>query len=410
MDRTRAVELHNNIRAIYAMAFFQSAMIVTAVWVPIMQRHGLSMSEVLLTQSLFALVVAVVEVPSGYLADIWGRRNTIVLGSAINVVAFAWLGFSDSFGDFLVYETLMALGISLNSGADLALLYDSQASLQERGDSDGLRSGNHISRLVAIESYAGAFAAVAAGVLAWYSLDGVLLAQCVISVAGLLCALRLVEAPRQISISGHADNLQKVWRALNGNPMVVWTGLAIIVFGCAALYAFWIYQKYWESQQIPVYLFGYIWAAHCVIRGITAHQAHHIESALGIVRVLLIIALCPIVGFIGMGTLGGWIGLVFGLLCPISRGLSVVVFYDALNRRIDAEFRATMNSLVSLGTRALFIVSGPLLGLMIDSRGVNNSLLVLAVIFIPAFLLVLVPLVVRIQREKAAAVTTVPLP
>lgn len=400
MDSLQARELQQNIRYIYAMAFFQSAMIVTAVFVPIMQRHGLSMSEVLLTQSLFALVVAVLEVPSGYLADLWGRKNTIVLGSALNLLAFVWLVYSDSFGDFLAYEALMAIGISLNSGADLALLYDSQKALQAERQSDSLSRGNHISRLVAIEGYAGAVAAIAAGALAYLSLDWVLVSQCLVSAAALVLALALVEAPRRISVSGHRDNLSRVFRALQGNAIVAWTAMSIIVFGCAALFAFWVYQKYWELQQIPIHCFGYIWATHCILRGASAHWASAMESRWGIYRVLVLVAVLPIVGFIGMGALGGWIGLAFGLLCPVSRGLSMVIFYDALNSRVDAEFRATINSLVSLGTRALFILAGPLLGFLMDTQGVNNSLLILAVVFIPLFTLVLVPLVLHIQRDK----------
>lgn len=401
MERAQAIGLQNNIRHIYAMAFFQSAMIVTAVFVPIMQRHGLSMSQVLLTQSLFALVVAVVEVPSGYLADLWGRRNTIVLGNLLCLFAFAWLAVSDSFGDFLIYEMLMGLGISLNSGADLALLYDSQNALNAEGESDHLSSGKHISRLVAIESYAGAFAALAASLLTYWSLDWVLIAQCLISVGALLFAWRLVEAPRQISVSGHRENLQRVLHTLRHNPVIIWTSLAIIVFGAAALYAFWIYQKYWELQQIPVSWFGYIWASHCVIRGFTAYFADHIEKRLGLYGTLILIASLPVISFAGMGLSAGLLGLCFGLLGPVSRGLSMVVFYDALNKRVSGDFRATINSLVSLGTRGVFIITGPLLGYLIDSRGVNHSLLALAVCFIPLFAIVLVPLLFRVRRESA---------
>ncbi len=39
--------LRHNIKNIYWMAFFQSFMIIIAVFVPLLQRHGLSMSQVL---------------------------------------------------------------------------------------------------------------------------------------------------------------------------------------------------------------------------------------------------------------------------------------------------------------------------------------------------------------------------
>ncbi len=56
-------------------------MLVVPVYVPLLQGQGLSMSQVLQTQALFALTIALCEVPSGYLADVWGRRAMLV-GSA----------------------------------------------------------------------------------------------------------------------------------------------------------------------------------------------------------------------------------------------------------------------------------------------------------------------------------------
>ena len=72
--------LQNNIRTIYLMGFCQSFLVVLPIFVPLLQGHGLSMSQVLQTQALFALTIALFEVPSGYLADIWGRRPALLGG------------------------------------------------------------------------------------------------------------------------------------------------------------------------------------------------------------------------------------------------------------------------------------------------------------------------------------------
>ena len=76
------------------------------------------------------------------------------------------------------------------------------------------------------------------------------------------------------------------------------------------------------------------------------------------------------------------------------------LFYEALNRRVPGDFRATVNSLVSLAVRGVFIVTGPLIGIALDSYGVNATLLLLLAIFAPLIALVLVPLVLRIRREE----------
>ncbi|WP_235015331.1 MFS transporter [Oceanicoccus sp. KOV_DT_Chl] len=388
------------------MAFFQNAMIITAVFVPLMQRHGLSMAEVLQTQAWFALIIAICEVPSGYLADCWGRKNTIQVGALLCLLAFGWLIHADSFADFVIYEIIMALGISLNSGADLALLYDSQSwlnrskKIQYHGD-----NSQHITRLVSIEGFAGGFAALLAGLLTLWSLDWVLWAQAFISVLALWFALNLVEVPKIITQHNHSENFGKVKKALMQDPLVWWTAIAIIIFSLSALLTFWLYQKYWELQGIPLHWFGYLWATHCLVRALSARYACDIEQWLGARNVFIIIALLPIIGLIAMGSIGGWLGLALGLTVPLSRGLSLVVFYDALNKRLDAEFRATVNSLVSLGVRGLFIISGPILGLLVDYQGVQQSLLWLALIFLPLFCLVLIKLLTHIRQQPVTDIT-----
>jgi MFS family permease len=103
--------LENNIRAIYLLGFFTGFLVVVPVFVPLLQGYGLSMSQVMQTQALFALTIALCEVPSGYIADIWGRRNAILVGSACNVLGVFSLLWADSFVDFLIYEFILGVGL-----------------------------------------------------------------------------------------------------------------------------------------------------------------------------------------------------------------------------------------------------------------------------------------------------------
>lgn len=392
--------LQKNINTIYWMSFFQCAMIVTAVFVPLLQRHGLSMSEVLQTQALFAFVIAGFEVPSGYLADIWGRKNTIIAGQLIIAVAFFLLVVADSFIDFLLYEALMGLGMSLCSGADLALIYDSQIALNARDENLATNPGKHISRLVSLEGWAGAISAILASVLTLWSLDWILWVQALIASLAFYCSLHLVEAPRETSVLGHQENFRKVAATMIQNRLILWISLGIIVFGLAALFGFWLIQTYWEAQGVPVAWFGFIWAFHCGVRGLTAHYAHRLEELIGWQRVFVFTAALPFIAYLIMALVGGPIGILLGAAFPLCRGLNTVIFYDALNKRLDAEFRATVNSLVSLGMRTIFIVAGPILGFMVDAYGVDVSLLVLAAWFLPTVIVVLCGLARQIQSDE----------
>ncbi|MCB1843534.1 MAG: MFS transporter [Halioglobus sp.] len=394
--------LHNNIRAIYLLGFLHSFMVVVPVFVPLLQGYGLSMSQVLQTQAVFALTIALCEVPSGYLADVWGRRRVILLGSALNAIGFFSLLWADSFVDFLVYEVILGIGFSLISGADLALLYDTEIYLHENALPGGAGASKSLSRLIAVEAAASGLAGITASVLLLWSMDAVIVVQAFTGFAPLLIALALVEVPRPTVLQGHRENARRVIELLLfGKPVVLWTAFAIAVFGLLAVYVFWVYQKYWEFQNIPVASYGYIWAAFALTVSVAARYASVLEQYLGTQRLLCVIGVLPLIGLLGMATTGGWPGVMFGFAVQLARGMSMTLFYEALNRRVPGDFRATVNSLVSLGVRTVFIGTGPLLGYALDSLGVTSTLLLLLAVFTPLIALVLIPLVVRIRREQA---------
>lgn len=393
MERT----LKNNILKIYLMAFFQAAMVITAIYVPLLQGFGLSMSEVMQTQALFALTIAVCEVPSGYLADSWGRKNTLILGTLLSAFSFWLLCIADTFWEFMCYELVLGVGISMNSGADLALLYDTQNHLDQETKKQGTSA--HIARLLSLEGFAGALAAVAAGILSYWSLQHVVVAQALIGLAPLVCAVTLVEAPRKVVLRSHCENALQVKAIIVSSPLVPAIAIAIIVFSLSAIYGFWLYQKFWESRTVPIGYFGYLWAIHCIIRAVAARFAYEVESLLGTRMTLVVAALLTVLGFLGMALSPGLLGVFVALVLPVTRGISAVILIDGLNKRLDGKFRATVNSLVSLGFRGIFIVTAPLLGGLVDLQGVDSGLIVLAALFSPLFILVLNWLFRSIKKE-----------
>jgi MFS family permease len=392
--------VHNNIKTIYMMGFFQSFMLVIPIFVPLLQGYGLSMSQVLQTQAIFAMTIALCEVPSGYFADTWGRRRALLIGSILNAFGFLSLLWADTFFDFLVYEVILGVGLSLISGTDLALLYDTEVYLEKTGKREGPGASKSLSRLISIEAAASGIAGIGASLLLIWSLDWIIWVQAAVGFIPLMLGFLLVEPPNVSPKSKHRENVWKIVELLVfGKPVVLWTAFALTVFGLLSIYAFWIYQKYWELQNIPLENFGYIWAAFALTVSMSARYASALEEKFGSRRLLFIIACLPIFGLLGMAWSSGWFGVMFGFAIQISRGISLSLFYEALNRRVPGDFRATVNSLVSLGMRGVFIVTGPLLGYLLDYQGMSNSLLILAIIFAPLMLLVLLPLLTRIRSE-----------
>jgi MFS family permease len=393
------------------MGFFHSFVLIVPVFVPLVQEHGLTMTQVLQTQALYALTIACFEVPSGYISDIWGRRRAIIIGSGINGIGFLWLTQADVFGDFLIYEFLLGVGLSMISGADLALLYDSEKEMEAQGES-GAGVSKSLSRLISIEAGASGVAGIGAALLLLFGdMKLLILTQAACGFVPLVMSVWLTETARPVLTQNHSANTTAIINMLiRGKPVVLWTAAAIAAFGLLALYSFWIYQKYWEQQGIPVEQFGYIWAAFALIVSLGARYAGTFERILGWRRLLAVTAALPILGLLGMAYLGGWVGVMFGFAIQLSHGISLTLFYDALNRRIPGDFRATVNSLVSLAVRSLFIVTGPVLGWALDKQGLQETLLFLAAMFAPVLIAVSFGLGLRIRKEYLGLGLPAPAP
>jgi MFS family permease len=381
--------LRSNIKKIQIMGFFQAFTPVVPIFVPLVQANDLSMMQIMQAQAVFAFTIAMAEVPSGYLADNWGRRNTLILGSVLLAIGWIWFCFATSFSGLIVYEVLMGIALSLFSGTDLAMLYDSQAEINKTSRHGGAVDSS-ASKLVSIKAFAEAAGAFGASILMVFSIAWVAPIQAVTAIVPLLIALSLVEPMRESSLVSHKDNLHNMVRAVTNSPIVMWTIAAIISFGLATIVGFWTLQKYWQHNDIAIENYGYIWAFYCLIVSLSARGAVNAERKLGVKNLLLLMIVFAIAAFVGMALSSGWIGILVGGLFQVSRGFYHVVFFDALNRRLANEYRATINSITSLGIRAIFIVCGPALGFVIDQYGIIVALWVIVGLFTPTLGIILV--------------------
>ena len=100
----------------------------------------LTLSEALHLEAVYYVGVAVMEVPSGYLSDRFGRKRTLVISSACLAVAYLLFFTGSSFLQFAVAQLFLATGFASASGTDTALHYESLKGLN-REEEYGVREG-----------------------------------------------------------------------------------------------------------------------------------------------------------------------------------------------------------------------------------------------------------------------------
>ena len=106
-------KLKRNISLIYGLSFFQCFMLTAPVIVPFFALKGLSLVEIFYLQAVFAMTLVFPEAPSGYFADLFGRRNAFMVGSVPHVLGYLVLNYTDNIGGLMAFEIVLGMAASL---------------------------------------------------------------------------------------------------------------------------------------------------------------------------------------------------------------------------------------------------------------------------------------------------------
>jgi MFS family permease len=141
-----------------------------------------------------ALAITALEIPTGWLADRYGHRISLIAGSFAQVVGmlFCWRG--EGVPGLLAAILLVALGDAFRSGADQALLYRSCVALEQESDFQKIESRSRslqLGALVVLVLAGGAIVQTWGFGIGW-------LIEAVLCAIGLSIACAIVEPPASV--------------------------------------------------------------------------------------------------------------------------------------------------------------------------------------------------------------------
>ncbi len=364
--------LQRNVPLLYVSRLCANLIFFVPVIVIFFQRQGLNMTQVMFLQTAFAVAIVALEVPSGFFADRVGRKPSVFLGAAGVTVACVVYALGQGFSHFLVAELLWALGSSLISGADAALLYDTLAALDRE---DEYQKVEGQATFWAMAGAAGA--SVVGGLLATAGLRVPFYLTVAALAAATTTTLFLREAPRRRG--GHRRGelyyLYKIGRfALYKNAEVRGLILFAAVLSGLGTVGFWLYQPYFERCGIPLAYFGLIFALFNVFAAFSGKIAFAVERVVG--KRLALASLPALLGgsFFAMAAFVAPWGFLFVLFAQFVRGFSTPVIQDYINRHTWSDKRATVLSLKNLTGRLVFIITAPVAGAAVDHGDVRLGL------------------------------------
>jgi MFS family permease len=360
---------------------------VSAILVPFLRDWGgLDLALILFLNAWFMFWNFVLEVPTGAVADRFGRRVSLLLGFATGAIAVLVYVSTPRLGVFLFAEVMLAVSYTLISGADEALLYD---SLVASGRTE--RAKRDIARLESAKLGGIVLGALGgAAMTAWLPLQGIMALQAIPMGLAAVAGLLLVEPPTS-EASGARPSFARVLREGLGlvlaSPALRRIALDLVSVGALCFLVIWLYQPLLEAAGIPIGGFGVVHVALSLGQIAVLQGADRLEDALGSrSRLLFGMALAAALGWIGLGLFDSpWL-VVAGVVVVASFGLARGPLLQAsLHRHIPSARRATAISGVSMLRTLAIVVANSAAGLGAQAALGPTALAIGAAVLLLAF-------------------------
>jgi MFS family permease len=344
--------------------------------------YGLTLAQFTILNAVWAVTIVIAEVPSGAMADIFGRRNLVLLAAGLmvlemSIIALVPLGHGPLiFAAFLLNRICSGLAEAAASGADEALAYD---TLKDHGlEGEWPRVLERLGRWMAV----GFFLAMIVGafvydpvwmeaVLSFFGMPVALTQEDVIrlpilltlasSLGVLVCAWGMRETQSfqamPFSFGQLRQSFTRVFQAgrwVLEHRFVLFVILAGMILDSVARQFITLGAEYFRFIDIPIGFFGPIWAVMGLLGWIYARWARLAVERFSPLVNLMLFSLVLLAALIGASAVIPIYGLAFVL--PMDAMMIFVGFFQShyINREVDSNQRATVLSFRGLALNVGF--------------------------------------------------------
>lgn len=360
-----------NIPLLYLIKIAKWFMLYIPVIYLFYEENNFKVTELFLLHSIYSIVIAFLEVPSGYFADVFGRKLSLVIGALFGTIGFGVYSLSYGLAGFIAAEVLLGIGQSLFSGADSAILYDTL--LSERKEKQYMK---YEGKITATGNIAEALAGLLVSILAFEVVRNNFYIQTGIAFVAFAASVFLIEPDtiKQKRRTGYKDIFEIVKFTFHRNKklrnMVVFSS----VIGFSSLTMAWFSQPVFLEAGLEKKYFGF---AAVVLNGIVAIGSIlslRIKNWLSFKGLLFFIAVPLSLGYIVIAMNLSYYAFIPMVLFYFVRGTAHPALKYYINKYTTSDKRATVLSLRSLLIRIIYSSMAPLLGVVTDKISLKTAL------------------------------------
>ena len=127
------MKLKKQIRLLYLLEIFGTFSLTDGVWIIFLLQRGFSLMDVGIAETVFHIASFLFEIPSGAIADLFGRKKTMIASYLCTILAAFLTLTACNLPSLCLAMVFTTLGYNLDSGTRDALTYDSLKSCKEEG-------------------------------------------------------------------------------------------------------------------------------------------------------------------------------------------------------------------------------------------------------------------------------------
>ncbi|MFC7081226.1 MFS transporter [Halorussus caseinilyticus] len=358
--------------------------------------QGLSFTQIAVLEAAYNVTTVLGEVPTGYVGDRIGRRNSLLVGTGLIAATLVGIGLAGSFLALVALYVCWSMGYNFRSGSEDAWLYDTLTDdLSEDQFSRVRGRGESVSLLT------GVVAAVVGGYLGNIDLSYPFFVAAGVTALGLVALLSLSEPDTYESADTDDLSLRRslgiVRDAVTNRRIRAFVVYYYVLFAAVLYLVFMFVQPVFESVVVDLgvsssrveSLLGWYYAAISLVGAGFSYYAGAIKDRIGLRTWFLVLPFGVGAALVGM-YLVPVLALPVLLLARGTADVTRALASQYVNDRIESVGRATVLSAMAmvsgltvipfqLGSGAVSDVSSPLLALAIAGGVlIAGSLAVLA--------------------------------
>lgn len=372
---SRLEKLKRNIKLNYLFTFLSKFDITNGVWMIYLASKGISLTKLGILESVFHITSFFMEIPTGAVADIFGRKESRILGRLIKITGTILLLSSNSFMYYLISFVLTAISYNLESGAGDALVYDTLKELSTEDTYMKINGTNEV-----FFQISDTLSLILGGYLSNISYTYAFIASILVSSFSFIEAFFFQEplSYREQGKTSFFHQIRDSFGIIFKNRKV---GFLIIFSQQISIFVttiFFYFQNFIVDKGYSKFSLGLILASASLLSAFFAFYTHKIESRLGEKRILICFPIILSISFWGIAATKYYV--FFFMLANTIDSMIFITTSAYINKLIPSDKRATILSMESMMFSFFMIILFPIVGKLGDLYSLSFSFYVIAIL------------------------------